>query len=93
MWFDSLTYCNSKQGQYQRQSSLDPFKYGWIHLHATIVKEGSVSRQSSIDLFRYGWIHLQAAIENEDSVSRQTSIQVWSLTVCNSKREQYQPSI
>jgi hypothetical protein len=53
------------------QSSIDVFRYSWIHLHAAIVKEDSVSSQSSIDLSKYyGWIHLQAATVKEDSVSR-----------------------
>ena len=49
--------------------SVDLFRYGWIHLHAAIVKEDSVSRQSSIDLFTYGCVDLQAAVVKEDSVS------------------------
>jgi hypothetical protein len=47
-----------KEDSVSRQSSIDLFRYGWIHLLSAIVKEDSVSRQSSIDLFRYGWIHL-----------------------------------
>jgi hypothetical protein len=62
---DSLTPCNSKGGQCQpsmTQSSIDIFRYGWIHLQTAIVKEDSISRQSSIDLLGCGWIHLHPAI-------------------------------
>jgi hypothetical protein len=77
--------------------SIDLFRYGCIYLHPAIVKEDSVSRQSSIDLFRYGWIHLHTAIVKEDGVSRQYSVDlfwIWldSLTNCNSKGGQCQPS-
>jgi hypothetical protein len=47
-----------KEDSVSRQSSIDLFRYDWIHLLAAIVKEDSVSRQSSIDLFGYSWIHL-----------------------------------
>ena len=77
IWFDSLTNCNSKGGQYQPHSSIDLFRYGWIHLLPAIVKGDSVSRQLSIDLFRYGWIHLLPAIVKGDSVSRQLSIDLF----------------
>ena len=71
---DSLTFCNSKEDSISRQSSIDLFRYGWIHLQPAIVNEDSVSRQSGIDLFRYGWIHLPSAIVKEDSVSRQSGM-------------------
>jgi hypothetical protein len=73
MRLDSLTPCNSKGGQCQ--SSINLFRYRWIHLHAAKVKEDSVNHQSSIDIFKYRKIHLlQAAIAKEDNVSRQSRI-------------------
>ena len=35
IWLDPLTNCNNRGG---RQCTIDPFRYGWIHLHAAIVK-------------------------------------------------------
>ena len=74
VWLDSLTFCDSEGGQCQLSMSIDPFKYGWIHLQPAIVKEDSVSCQSSINPFRYGWFHLRTAIVKEDSVSHKSSI-------------------
>jgi hypothetical protein len=65
---------HSKGGRVSFQSSIGPFRYRWIHLHAAMIKEDSVSHQTSINLFRYCWIHLQAKMSKEDSVSCQSMI-------------------
>ena len=80
----------AKEDSVSRQSSIDPFRYRWIHLLAITEKEDRVSRQyNSIDLFRDHWIHLPATTVKEDSVSYQYCIDLFrlldSLTSCNGK--------
>ena len=37
-----------KEDSVSRQSSIDAFRYDWIHLQAAILKESSVRYQSSV---------------------------------------------
>lgn len=48
--------------------------YGWIDLHAVIVKEDSISHQTIADLLTYVCINLPTAIIKEDSISHQARI-------------------